>query len=116
MFSIALGPARLHSAFGASSVMTPWPFDQRQNVAAITTKQVLEGGLPILTVVHYSDDHSWAFLCGTTDDEQAGRVIAMSEALEMDPTLRDIADLQPGWIAWRQAVGSPWQRKKNDHE
>jgi hypothetical protein len=96
--------------------MTPWPFDQRQNVAAMTTKHVLEGGLPILTVIHYSDDHSWAFLCGTTDEENDGRVIAMSEALEMDPTLGDVADLKPGWIAWRQAVGSPWQRKENDHE
>jgi hypothetical protein len=99
-----------------SSGMTPWPFDQPQNFAAITTKQVLESGLPILTVVHYSDDHSWAFLCGNPYQEKDGRVIAMSEALEMDPTLRDIADLQPGWIAWRQAVGSPWQRKENDSE
>jgi len=96
--------------------MTPWPFDRSQDVAAITTKCVLEGGLPILTVVHYSDDHSWAFLCGTANEEQDARVIAMSEALEMDPTLGGIADLQPGWIAWREAVGSPWHRKENDHE
>jgi hypothetical protein len=38
-----------------------WAFDQGPEVAAITTGQVLDGGLPILRVTHYSDDHSWAF-------------------------------------------------------
>jgi hypothetical protein len=36
-----------------------WPFDQGPNVAAITTRQVLDNGLPILGVTHYSDDHAW---------------------------------------------------------
>ena len=96
--------------------MIHWPFDQDRNVAAITTKHVLERRLPILTVIHYTDDHSWAFLCGTTEMEEDGRVIRMDEALNMDPTLTEIADLPPGWIGWRQAVGSPWYRKVNDHE
>ena len=87
-----------------------WPFDQATNVAAVTTRQVLEHRLPILCVTHYSDDHSWAFVCGTTDLEEDGRVIAMSEALEIDPTLRDIADLPPGCNARRDKVGSQWQR------
>lgn len=88
-----------------------WPFDQGPNVAAITTVNVLERTAPILTVVHYSDDHSWAFLCGTTDEEADGRVIGMATALEIDPTLVEIADLEPGCIAWRAAVGAPWQRR-----
>ena len=45
----------------------PWPFDQAESTAAITTVRVLEGH-PILVVQHFSDDHSWAFLCGTTKD------------------------------------------------
>ena len=50
-----------------------WPFDQAPNVAAITTRQVLDEGLPILRVTHYSDDHSWGFVCGTTDNtDEAG--------------------------------------------
>jgi hypothetical protein len=87
-----------------------WPFDQAPNVAAITTRQVIEQKLPILSVTHYSDDGSWGFVCGTTDATEDGRVIAMSEALEIDPTLREIADLPPGWTARRERVGSMWQR------
>jgi hypothetical protein len=49
-------------------------------------------------------------LCGTTDVTEDGRVIAMSEALEIDPTLRALADLPPGWTARRERVGSKWER------
>ena len=45
-----------------------WPFDQAPNVAALTTRQVLERNFPILIVTHYADDDSWAFVCGTTED------------------------------------------------
>lgn len=69
-----------------------WPFDQAPNVAAITTVNVLERGAAILVVLHYDDDDSWAFVCGTTNDEGDGRVIGMRTALHLDPTLREIAD------------------------
>ena len=91
-----------------------WLFDQRPNVAAITTVGVLEHGLPILVVQHYTDDHSWAFLCGTTDCTEDGRVVLMAEALRLDPTLTSIADLPPGWIARRQRVGGEWVRERFD--
>ena len=93
--------------------MTTWPFDQAPNVAAITTRQVLQDGLPILNVVHYSEDHSWAFTCGTSDDVADGRVVGMGQALQRDPTLSTIADLPPGWHAYRRAVGQPWTRQLN---
>ncbi|MDP0489418.1 MAG: hypothetical protein Q7Q71_00020 [Verrucomicrobiota bacterium JB023] len=87
-----------------------WPFDQAENVAAITTRQVIEDNKPILMVIHYSDDDSWAFLCNTTGAESDGRVIGMGEALNIDPTLRSIADLPPGWIAERDFVGGDWRK------
>ncbi|MDR2173310.1 MAG: hypothetical protein LBE32_03790 [Burkholderiales bacterium] len=91
-----------------------WRFDQGPNVAAITTRQVLDDGLPILQVVHYDDDDSWAFTCGTTDDPGDGRVISMRQALDLDSTLAQIADLPSGWRARRDAVGGVWRREKND--
>lgn len=91
-----------------------WPFDQAENVAAITTKQVIDDGEPILMVIHYSDDDSWAFLCNTTGKEEDGRVIGMGTALKLDPTLKTIADLPPGWIAERAAVGSAWRKHADD--
>ena len=90
--------------------MNLWPFDQAPNVAALTTRQVLTNGFPILTVVHYADDHSWAFLCGTTSETQDGRIIGMATALKIDPSLAKIADLQPGWIAHRGAIGAAWTK------
>jgi hypothetical protein len=33
-----------------------WPFDQEPNVAAISTRQVIELDYPILLVTHYEDD------------------------------------------------------------
>jgi hypothetical protein len=87
-----------------------WPFDQAPNVAAVTTRQVINNCLPILRVTHYSDDQSWAFVCGTTDKAEDGKVISMDEALELDLTLRTIADLPPGWTAWREKVGGTWHK------
>jgi hypothetical protein len=88
-----------------------WPFDQGPNVAAITTRRVIDEQLPILKVVHYSDDDSWAFLCGTTGATEDCRVISMASALRIDPTLRGISDLPPGWTASRDHVGAEWKRR-----
>jgi hypothetical protein len=54
-----------------------WRFDQGRDVVAMTTRQVLSDGFAVLRVTHFSDDHSWAFVCRTTDDAADGRVIGM---------------------------------------
>jgi len=69
-----------------------WPFDQGKNVATLTTRQVLREGHPILRVVHYSDDHSWAFTCGTTSDPKDALIVSMKSVVELDQTVLSIAD------------------------
>ncbi|MBJ7538538.1 hypothetical protein [Marinomonas transparens] len=91
-----------------------WPFDQAENVAAITTKQVVEASFPILMVVHYEDDDSWAFTCGTTNKSEDLMIVGMSEIVSLDSTLYSIADLPPGWSAVRESVGSEWVRTKDE--
>lgn len=91
-----------------------WPFDQERDVAALTTRQVLEDDLPVLYVVHYSDDHSWAFTCGTSDDTDDLRIVCMSHIVDQDPALKFVADLEPGWVAVRDEVGEAWQRYQDD--
>jgi hypothetical protein len=94
---------------------TVWRFDQGPEVAALTTRQVLEMKLPVLMVTHYSDDHSWAFVCGTTEDYlEDGRVVCMSHILNLDRSLVEIADLPPGWSAERKDLGSEWIRFPDD--
>ena len=95
---------------GGDTDSAEWPFDQAPNVAALTVRSVLEGD-PILHVSHDIDDDGWQFLDGRDVDVDEGRVIGMAEALRLDPTLREIADLPPGWIARRETPGSPWHRE-----
>jgi hypothetical protein len=87
-----------------------WPFDQAENVAAISDVSVLEGA-PVLLVIHYSDDDGWAFLSGEEFSVERGKVIGMGCALEMDATLRTVADLPTGWVATRRYVGDSWERR-----
>ncbi|MEH6446922.1 MAG: hypothetical protein V7784_23770 [Oceanospirillaceae bacterium] len=91
-----------------------WPFDQAQNVAAITTKQVVENSFSILMVVHYKDDDSWAFTCGTTNRSEDLMLVAMGEVINLDPTLYSIADLPSGWSATRESINSEWVRVKDE--
>ncbi|MES2260085.1 MAG: hypothetical protein V4724_16305 [Pseudomonadota bacterium] len=102
--------ARLRSLLNKPAQDSTWPFDQAPNVAALTTRQVIEDGLPVLRVVHYSNDDSWAFTCGTTSDSSDIRVVAMEEAVQIDRTLLCIASLPPGWGASRTDVGGEWEK------
>ena len=87
-----------------------WPFDQTPNTAAITVRAVLEGA-PILRVSHDADDEGWQFLDGQPVRDENGRVIGMRTALQLDPSLRSIADLPVGWIAWRSSPSDVWVRE-----
>jgi hypothetical protein len=88
-----------------------WPFDQPQNCAAISCRAVLFSGAPVLLVVHYSEDHSWAFLDGEDFRAEDGAVVSMERAVGTDSTLLEVADLPPGWVATREGIGGAWQRK-----
>ena len=94
--------------------MNSWPFDQSPNTAAITTRQIIDEKKTVLVVVHYADDHSWGFLCGTTNYEKDGRVITMRSAIALDESLLTIADLPPGWKAQRPSRGEPWKKTKEE--
>jgi hypothetical protein len=87
---------------------TDWPFHEGKNRATITTRQVLEGH-PILLVSH-DEDGGWLFLCGTTDDEEDGRVVCLNEILELDRSTAELADLPIAWEASRDAPDDSWQR------
>lgn len=87
--------------------MSAWPFDHVPNVAAVTCQNVIDGA-PILFVVHYSDDHSWAFLGGLDFEASDALLVAMKEVVELDPSISSIANLPPGWVARRESGASPW--------
>ncbi|KLV07198.1 hypothetical protein ABT56_06560 [Photobacterium aquae] len=91
-----------------------WSFDQDKNVAALITKQVVDQGFPILHVIHYSDDHSWAFMCGTTSNPSDTLVVSMEQAVSFDTSLYEIATMPPGCIASRNSVEEDWLCERVD--
>jgi len=80
----------------------------------MTTKQVMEQGLPVLAVIHYADECDWAFLCDTTEDEKDAVVVAMETIVKTDPSLYEVAELEPGWAAIREDADSPWEFFEDD--
>ena len=92
----------------------PWPFDHPRDFAVFVTREVLERTEPILHVTHDSDDHSWQFIGSSDGTVENGKVIALHEAVELDPSVLQLADLPIGWRAVRDTVGSPWKREAID--
>lgn len=90
--------------------MDDWPFDDAENLAVITLRQIMRGDQPVLHVTHDSDDGGWQFLGWDTPQAEDAMVVALSEVVELDPSLKELADLPLGWHAWRKSSTDPWQR------
>jgi len=87
-----------------------WPFDQPPNCAVISLRSIVFNGVPILHVSHDADDHGWQFLDGGDVVMEDAAVICLDEIVRLDQTIVEVADLPPGWSAWRAAKDAPWQR------
>jgi hypothetical protein len=94
----------------------PWPFDQGPSVAAVTSTHITRDGLPVLHVTHYDDDDSWGFQSGRPVTMAEAQVVAMKTVFSFDPTIVEVADLEPGWSAVREHVGGPWVRSQDEPE
>jgi hypothetical protein len=99
-----------------SELPDPWPFDQAPNVIAVTSTHITRDGLPILLVTHYDDDDSWGFQSGQPVTMAEAQLVAMKTVFGFDPTIVEVADLEPGWSAVRESVGREWVRYKDDPE
>ena len=93
--------------------MVRWPFADPPNVAVFTSKQILEGRDWIYYVSHDEDDGAWQFhpRDGSASESEAA-VAGLKTMLELDPSLRQIADLPLGWCAWREDPKAEWRRMK----
>lgn len=89
-----------------------WPFDQAPNCGVITLRPILFDSAPILHVTHDEDDHGWQFLGAEDPDVKQGAVVCFSHIVELDPSVLELANLPPGWHAWRQSKSSPWERER----
>ncbi len=89
-----------------------WPFADPPNAASITVRQIIQGGEPILLIVHDNDDGGWQFLTGGSFDTADAMLVSLQSIIRHDPSIADLVDLPLGWAASRAAVGQPWQRQR----
>jgi hypothetical protein len=150
-----------------------WPFADTPNAAAITQRTILEGGRPILLVVHDEGGEGWQFLDGGEFRAEEALIVALktivlfdasisARAAARNPGVRGagehwragepngnahvesshrltrppplslrslqessrrartsrssssaLADLPPGWQAFRTGSGEPWRRERS---
>ncbi|MYN02914.1 hypothetical protein GTP41_12465 [Pseudoduganella sp. DS3] len=92
-------------------MMNTWPFDQPQNCGTIISRAILEGRNAILYVSHDEDDHGWQFLDNETFEAKDAALVCLSHVVGLDPSVVEVADLEPGWIATRSHLGAVWVRE-----
>ena len=90
----------------------PWPFKDAENTAVFTSKKILEKIDWIYYVTHDADDGAWQFHArdGLTPEGEAA-VVSLRSMLNLDESIRALADLPLGWHAWREAPDAPWTRR-----
>jgi hypothetical protein len=91
-----------------------WPFDQPKNCATFSLRQIFQEGKPILYVSHDEDDHGWQFLSGDEIKTEDAFIVGLEEIVNLDPSVLEIADLEPGWIATRKSISDPWKKEKQN--
>lgn len=99
--------------FAFTPIMDHWPFDQPKNCGTILSRAVLEGRKAITFVSHDEDDHAWQFLDDDTVEPEQAALVCLSAVPQIDPSVLEIADLEPGWIATRTDINAPWVRQPN---
>ena len=91
-----------------------WTFDQAENVACFTLREITEKKASVLLVVHDAEDHDWQFLSGAAMSMDDAMFVSMRDMVDLDPTLLEVGHIPPGYQATRQSVGSKWQIEASD--
>lgn len=99
-----------------SSDPESWHFDQSPDCAVITLRSIIFGGRPILRVEHNADDHGWQFLGLEELDVSDAAVVGLATIVRHDPSIVQLADLPPGWHAWRESADAVWKRAPTPDE
>ena len=92
----------------------PWPFADPPETEVIALDRILAGESPLRLVSHDAEDGDWQFLDGEHVFEDDAVVVLLGEMVQFDPSLAALADLPPGWHAWRASPDGPWQRAEGE--
>ncbi|HEV3412107.1 MAG TPA: hypothetical protein VG101_06500 [Puia sp.] len=85
-------------------------FKEPDNTAVFTTKFVVVDKKDITIVYHEIDDGAWQFFSNDhfDDFEQVAMIVGLGELLKIDKSLLELADMQRGYYARREAKDTPW--------
>lgn len=89
-----------------------WKFDQDPDCGVITTKGIMNEVTSILYVFHDLDDHGWQFLSGNSSHDDFA-IITLQQIVSIDPSINDVAHIEPGWKAYRASENDEWIIEKN---
>jgi hypothetical protein len=84
------------------------------DIAAFTTKFVLEDNKVITYVTHDMEDGAWQFFSEDKFDnfESVAKIIGLKEIMDMDPTLTELINMGPGHVATRKNKEDKWTIRK----
>ncbi|MGK7390507.1 MAG: immunity protein Imm33 domain-containing protein [Candidatus Cyclobacteriaceae bacterium M2_1C_046] len=91
-------------------------FKDPPNTAVFTTKFVTEEYKPITYVSHDDDGSDWQFF--SNDDfkelESIARIVSLQEIINLDPSIRELADMPVGYYATRKSKDDKWIIHKHE--
>lgn len=90
-----------------------WPFPVVENTDVITLTRITNGSQPILYVVH-DEDGDWQFLDGGDVSDDDAATIALKKVVELDPSIKTLADLPAGWAAEEPQISKSRGSDPND--
>lgn len=79
----------------------------------MTTTHVLKEGRDITHVFHDADNHGWQFHYPGEKKPLDAMIVAIKTIVRFDPSVQEVADLPPGWVATRTSRGAARIRKEN---
>ena len=93
-------------------------FNTSLNTAVFTTSFVIDDKKLITRVSHYKEDGAWEFL---SDDEfvefeKVAKLVSLEEIIDLDPSIKDLFNLEEGYYALRKSLNAKWIIKKQDDE
>ncbi|MFC7545629.1 hypothetical protein [Plantactinospora sp. GCM10030261] len=74
---------------------------------SVQTGEVFERTEPILYVSHDANDSFWQLIGASDANPATGKLSHLHHAVEHDPMLLDVLDLQPGESAYRNGPDRP---------
>jgi hypothetical protein len=93
----------------AARIALRFPANERHG-SALTCPEVWHQDAPILCAVRSL--MGFQFLCGrdhSGDDPLSAIVVPLLDVIARDPSVEGVATINDGHVAWRPAVGVPWE-------